>query len=388
METDPQTQHLINLSGPRRNIQPPYMATFVDWMTFTKKCVKGFDDILFEVIHTFKSMHEHRRLKYQYEGVDLAMNGSVTSRGCNMKIELPGQALQFARYSLGFTDQRLCEWFLCRGFKSIRLDGSVDTADKALNPLKAWRYSERGNVSCESSLRDFRVPKKREGETGVFPKNGVGMTTYFGSSKSDRFLRIYDKRTEMMMKTGEIATDNEGNELNHLTRIELQNRRKRANAMAEAIARHGVSVIPEVIGDYVKFLDPCDKREKKRKNIAKWWLRIIGDKRRALSVPHVVSSPDQTLRWIKKQVAPTLRLMRDMAPENWKQLMESWIADYEVPAKKERTWATWAHIRAERQALIEDLSRIQWEDDALGRIEKQITADSPSEAEGDIGEVA
>lgn len=365
----------------------PFLSLCVDWLAFGKNCVQGLNDIQDEIIRTFKSHREVRRLRFDYVGVDLACNGMLSSRGSHVKVELPGQALQYVRYALGITDQKLIEWFLKRGFKATRLDAALDCADKAFNPLVAFRYRQRDNVRCESSKLDFDAPGIDPNNPKILPKNGEEMTTIFGSKKSDRWMRIYDKLREMLKKTGEIPTDNEGNELDHLTRIELQCRRKVSNCMAEDICREGVGFIRKAIAGYVSFLDPRDKRQRRRRQIAKWWLRIVGDERRELSLPHVVATPDRSIRWIKKQAAATLRAMRDFAPEKWKDLLENTIAEYDLSKKKERVWSAWAKARKERKALMEELTQIEREDDALWRIQKQIDAQSKTvsdfETDGD-----
>jgi len=355
----------------------PFSSVCLDWLAFTKHCVENQNDVMFEITRTFKTWRERRQFTHGYEGIDLAVDGSLTTRGSHVRVELNGKAMQYVRYGLGFSDEAVLQFFLSRGFEATRLDGAVDSADKALNPLIALRYWQRGNVRCESSTVDFRLPKLPGGEQ-IFPKDGAGMTTYFGSRKSERLIRFYDKRFLMLKQTGELPTDLNGEELDHLTRIEMQCRRAQAHLLARQICQYGIRVVPCAIAGYLSFLDPRDSRKRRRRNVARWWERIIGDVRHILSIPHTVSSPDQAMFWIKRQVTPTLKMMREFAPDKFKELLEDWTVDYEAQPARVKKWETWAKIRAERKALLAELEQIEKDDDAMWRVQKQLDASSPT----------
>ena len=386
---EPRKPVLIECAGlapMQKGGTPPYQSVCLDWLTFSKTAVEHMEKISLEVIRKFKSAREHRYFEYGYEGVDLAAFGTLSTRGSHLRVELNGQAMQYVRYVLGIGDQDVCQWFLNRGFNATRADGAVDSADKSLNPLIAFRYRQRGNTRCEASRCYFRLPKLSEGEP-IFPKDGKKMSTYFGAESSERRIRIYDKLGQMIQTTGEVATDQYGQELDHLTRIEMVCRRVAAQMMVQQVCQHGLGVIRELIAGYLSFLDPRDKRKKRRRNVANWWTRIIGEKRSVLILPHAVSSPDQAMLWIKRQVTPTLRMMRDMAPDKFKELLETWVVEYESSPQRQKTWKVWADIREQRKNALAELIRVEADDNEAWRIEKMLAAASPTVNEEETNEI-
>jgi len=366
-----------NLKQGKLEKKKPFRSVCLDWLEFRKQCVEDMNDVLFEIRHKFKTFRERRQFKHGYEGIDLAIDGSLTTRGSYVRVELPGQAMQYVRYGLGMKDEAVVDYFLDKGFEARRLDGAVDSAEKALNPLVALRYWQRKNVRCEASTLDFRLPRLPGGQE-IFPKNGAGMTTYFGSRKSERLIRFYDRRFLMLKQTGELPTDLDGQELDHLTRIEMQCRRNTAHLLAQQIRQYGMKCVPMAIAGYISFLDPRDGRKRRRRNVAPWWERIIGDREMVMTLPHTPSSPDQAMLWLKKQVVPTLKLMREFAPDKYKLLQEDWMMDYEPPVTKIKKWDAWAKIRAQRKAELEELIQLEKDDDAMRRVERQIAASSPT----------
>ena len=355
-----------------------FMSLGVDWLTFYKPgCVTNLRDISDEIIHTFGSRREPRILTREYEGVDLAIYGVIAARGSSLKVDFPGQALQHIRYSHGMSDVATCDWFLKRGFKATRTDGAMDCADTQLNPLIAYRYMQNGHVRAEASKWDYRFDKTPLGKQ-IFPKHGKGMTTYIGSAKSEKRIRIYDRIANLLAKGGEIPVDWNGNELTHLTRVEMQCRRESAHMLACEVVRRGIGVIRPIIGGWVSFLNPRDTRKHRRREVTPWWQRIVGEERRFLTLPQVVADPDRSIKWIKKQVIPTLKAMRVHAPEKWNELVEDWMADYELRAETDEIWKGWAKDRQIRREELDKLIQSEKEDDENWRVEKLLAAASPT----------
>jgi hypothetical protein len=352
----------MNVSQDRAGAtaQPPltnrgvFMSLGLDWLNFSKVCgVTDLHGLAHQIALQFRSDSDFRHLSRGYEGVDVAYKGTLSWRGDHLRVELPALAMQYIRYRLGLTDEQICSWFLERGFSVTRCDAAIDCADKVFNPLVAYRYMQNDNVRCEASCWDYRFSKAPKSKA-IFPKNGKGMTTYAGSRLSDRMIRFYDKLDELSKKTGEVPTDQYGTPLDHLTRIELQCRRKASHALAREVVTNGVGAIKSVIGGYITFLNPRDKRKKRRRSIAPFWERIVGNERRFLTLPQLASSPDSSILWIKHQVVPTLKMMQDMAPDKWKQLLNEWIADYEINPKRLKDWEVWNGQRQARDVEIKD----------------------------------
>jgi hypothetical protein len=333
-------------------------------------CVKHFEELLDEIFSQFSSEGEKANGGHGYLGVDLAGYGSCTWRGYDVLVHLPGRAMEFLRYYLKIPDQQTCRWFLERGFKATRLDCAMDSADKALNPRVVVEYWQKDLVSCAAQLCDFQPTGRRKGQR-LMPKDGAGMTTYVGSRKAEKFLRVYDKKTEALRNSGEIVTDEHGNELEHLTRLELQHRRDHAQAVAEKIAECGVDVIRKLIAGYISFLSAYDSRLKRNKRVARWWRRIAGDECQYVPLLRGTATPDDSIAWIERQGVATLKLMRSKAPELWKRLLEEKLSDYEVRPLKEKLWDAWARGRAERKAELAEIERVEREEEVVAEMERE-----------------
>lgn len=343
----------------------------VDYMTWSKVgVVKGFRDQLDEIRRTFKSVGESRGFGKGYYGVDLAVNGCLAWRGSCILADFKGSAMQVLRHNLGFTDEQSVRWFLDRGFKATRLDICLDTSDRRLNPLRAYRAYQNGLVRCEASYWDWDCDPKWRRQREIFPKDGKGMTTYIGSRKSERYIRMYDKLTESLSKHGEIPMDEAGNELDHLTRIEFQNRRKVAHSVVLSLDKRGLRVIPEIVAGYVTFLSARDSRARRRKREASWWTDIVGSDRSYVNQLHEVSSPERSIHWIKSQVVPTLKLMQRHTPDEFKKLMEDSLLEYEPRPLPDATWQAFAERKAKRKAELAEMRQSERDDFVIADFQK------------------
>ena len=328
----------------------------VDWLSWSKLgVVENFHDLLREIACKFKTTREKAYANRGFRGVDLAGHGVLAWRGSQVLVHFPALALQYIRHRLDISDIENCRWFLNRGFKSTRIDIVVDSADKRFSPLIGLKYRENGNTRSEASRWKPIYGDEDEGKI----KTGVGMTLRIGSPKSERWMRIYDKKTELMKHSGEIPLDHEGNELDHLTRLEMQNRRKVAHEVALAVAVCEYPIIPKIIGGYVSFLSNRDNRQRRRKRIAKWWADIIGEEKFFIQGLHTVSTPDRALKWIKTQVVPTLKAIKVYLPDEYKSLKSDLVDDYELRESRANIWAAHAQGKAKAKAARESIERFE-----------------------------
>lgn len=126
--------------------------------------------------------------------------------------QMTGDACDMTR-ALGVEDTKLLHWLLveCRG-KFARLDVALDTTDPASwaqRLLWEWRWKQ--------------VKTRIQEEPRFYQKENGGETYYFGSSESERQLRVYDKAAELGLLSGII------------TRVELQYRDGQAQHLAQQI---------------------------------------------------------------------------------------------------------------------------------------------------------
>jgi hypothetical protein len=352
----------------------------VDWATWSKpRCLKDFDAVVDEVLCQFTTQGQKAFAGHGYRGLDVAGYGCCGWRGADILVNLPARALEFARHFLKIPDQAMCRWFVERGFRATRIDAALDTTDEKFNPFVALMAWHQGLVRCDAEKCDFRLSCLEPGKP-LLPPDGRGMTTYIGSPQGQRRMRVYDKLTEKLDKTGEIATDENGNELPRLTRIELQYRGRAARSAAQKIASGGIGGIPKLIAGYVTFLEGTDERCKRRKAPADWWQRIVGTEREALELMRGTATPDDAICWIERQAVQTLKLIRREAPDVWKRLLEEKLDDCEVQPVKAKQWEAWAKARAERQKERAEIERFEREEAVLAEIERASRDAAPTEA--------
>jgi len=126
-------------------------------------------------------------------------------------------------------------------------------------------------------------------------------------------LRTYDKRAERIQKGHEDQVEG----IEHWVRVELQLRRKRADAAAalfQASKADQVGVMRQLAGvlrGYVEFKTPTTADSNKRRWApAEWWLTFLGHVEKArLVVEKIVRTIEDVQDWVSSQVAPSLALL-------------------------------------------------------------------------------
>ena len=103
---------------------------------------------------------------------------------------------------------------------------------------------------------------------------------YIGSVKSDRYICVYDKALE------------QGLDGKRWVRIELRNRKEKAQQIAEMIVRHGVAVAGRSL-----------MREYCSPNVA-WWKKAMAGE--VVEAPTIGRKQTDTVRWLLDVVAPVL----------------------------------------------------------------------------------
>ena len=134
----------------------------------------------------------------------------------------------------------------------------------------------------------------------------LGRTMYFGSQKSDIFVRIYDKRLERLANDKQLKHD-EG----PWTRLEVVYKKQRAQMLAEHLvyqADVGIA-LKQTLNNYIRFITPPKKQDtnKSRWQTVDWWLDFIGQVGTLkLTVQPLDRTIDQMTDWVDRQIAPTI----------------------------------------------------------------------------------
>jgi len=284
----------------------------VDYLTFSYPRNFYPAEICKEVESLFQSTGESTVGDHGYKGKDICGGyGKVLVRECrnsadgDVLVRLPGRALDWIRDTnvlseteLQCTDADICRYFLEQKFRSTRADIAMDTTDPEIRPevvealVNAQSYVCRAHRAGLNDSWDTNKPKTRREEE----------TVYLGSRISSRYFRCYNKAADIFRKTGRKSQ--------HLTRFELECKGDAAQKTTELISQKGIYCIPNLFAGWVDFKDLHDDatRLERRRRVA-WWERLIGGQEPiSLGLQRGVSTPEQSLRWIKEQASKTLFL--------------------------------------------------------------------------------
>ena len=220
-------------------------------------------------------------------------------------VRLPGRALDWIRDNnvlsdtdAQCTDAEIARLFVEMGFHGTRLDIAMDTDDRAISPqvvedlINANSYVCRArNAGLNDSWNTNKPETRREEET-----------VYLGSRISSRYFRCYNKAADIFRKSGR--------KVGHLTRFEIEMKGDAAQIAMTMIANQGPGCIPNLFAGWLDFKDPADDVTRiERRRSVDWWDRLIGGAEPiSLGLKRGVSTPEQSLRWVKEQVSKTLFL--------------------------------------------------------------------------------
>lgn len=189
-----------------------------------------------------------------------------------------------------------------------RIDLAIDDK-KGLLDISALseKCKKKEYVSLFRSYRSYlsgELIKHREEE-----KECMGSTLYLGSVKSDIYFCIYEKDYEQYVKTGQLME-----EADVKNRFEIRLKERRAeHAVTDLLEYKDVGGTAfAIINHYVKFLKPEKNDERLEWELDDDWKRFIGEVDRALKLtdkpePYTL---ERTLKWIRRQVAPSFKMLR------------------------------------------------------------------------------
>lgn len=225
-------------------------------------------------------------------------------------VELKGRGCrQFESYLLA--QQR--SWY--EFFMDVLVAGGVmKRLDLAINDhtgmLDIPELTEKcRNEECVSVFRSFKsyasgeLVKHEEQD-----KTGMGYTLYIGSLKSEVYFCVYEKSYEQYIKLG-IPIE----EAPIKNRFEIRLKNERAYyAVRDLLTYYDAERTAfSIINRYVRFVDKEADKKRSDWKLSVRWAWFIGENREPLKLttkpePYTL---DRTLRWIQRQVDPTLKML-------------------------------------------------------------------------------
>lgn len=225
-------------------------------------------------------------------------------------VELKGRGYrQFESYLLA--QQR--SWY--EFFMDVLVAGGVmKRLDLAINDhtgmLDIPELTEKcRNEECVSVFRSFKsyasgeLVKHEEQD-----KAGMGYTLYIGSLKSEVYFCVYEKSYEQYIKLG-IPIE----EAPIKNRFEIRLKNERAYyAVRDLLTYYDAERTAfSIINRYVRFVDKEADKKRSDWKLSVRWAWFIGENREPLKLttkpePYTL---DRTLRWIQRQVDPTLKML-------------------------------------------------------------------------------
>ncbi|WP_073113098.1 MobT family relaxase [Hespellia stercorisuis] len=195
-----------------------------------------------------------------------------------------------------------------------RLDLAINDMTGILNiPELTQKCKEEECVSVFRTFKSYgsgELVRNREND-----KMGMGYTLYIGSLKSEVYFCCYEKNYEQYAKLG-IPLE----ETPIKNRFEIRLKNDRAYyAVRDLLTYYDAERTAfSIINRYIRFVDKEDSKKRSDWKLNDRWAWFIGQGRNPLKLttqpePYTL---ERTLRWIARQVAPTLEMLEQIDAGN------------------------------------------------------------------------
>jgi len=300
-------------------------------LRFHSRIDKIIDDVIREKInipHKFRmrleSRHcvESRIIYFRFRVLDKAC------LQCNVFLKGLSEEMKEA-----LSDERIDFAVIYEGIQGSQQDTDTDGGvmkriDLAINdhtgildiPELAEKCRKREYIGKSRSYKFYQsgeLIKHREDD-----REYMGRTLYLGSLKSDVYFCIYEKDYEQYVKLGTPLE-----EADIINRFEIRLRNERAYyAVRDLLTYYDAEQTAfSIINQYVRFVDEEPDKRKNEWKLNDRWAWFIGDNRQSLKLttkpePYTL---DRTLRWVQRQVAPTLKMLKKIDKGNGTDYMET-----------------------------------------------------------------
>lgn len=210
-----------------------------------------------------------------------------------------------------------------------RLDLAINDRAGILNiPMlkKKWKRGEA--ISYFRGHKGYDSTQKKGGD---IPES-AGDTLYIGSTSSEVYFCIYEKAKEQHAKLG---TDIETAEVKNRFEIRLKNERA-YHAVVDLLTYYDAERTAfSIINRYLCFVDAEEDKPKSQWKINNDWAWFIGNHREAIKL---TTQPEpftleRALRWLHKQVAPTLKMVQELDKQNHTTILKDMLEQAKLGKK-------------------------------------------------------
>ena len=210
-----------------------------------------------------------------------------------------------------------------------RLDLAINDRAGILDiPMLAekWRRGE--------AISYFRGQKHYDGtqKNGDDMPESTGNTLYIGSTKSEVYFCIYEKAKEQHAKFG---VDIEDMEVKNRFEIRLKNERA-YRAVVDLLTYYDAERTAfSIINHYLRFVDAEEDKPKSAWKLNEDWAWFIGEHREAIKL---TTQPEpftleRALRWLHRQVAPTLKMVQELDKQNHTTILKDMLEQAKLGEK-------------------------------------------------------
>mgnify|MGYP003099377046 FL=1 len=210
-----------------------------------------------------------------------------------------------------------------------RLDLAINDRAGILNiPMLKGKWKRGEAISYFRSHKDYEGSQKN----GDDIPESTGNTLYIGSTKSEVYFCIYEKAKEQHAKNG---TDIETAEVKNRFEIRLKNERA-YRAVVDLLTYYDAERTAfSIINRYLRFVDVEEDKPKSEWKLNEDWAWFIGEHREAIKL---TTQPEpftleRALRWLHRQVAPTLKMVQELDKQNHTTLLKDMLEHTELKEK-------------------------------------------------------
>lgn len=227
---------------------------------------------------------------FGYHNAQLGPGGAKVLYGApgrdDFHVSLPGQACGM------ISESQMRSWLrfaLANKGQATRCDVNLDDYEKVVTPGEVLEALQGPDVVTQA--RQWLVQQGG----AVRSKDTTGHTAYLGQKSSRQRLRVYDKDMES------------GGEIDAI-RWELQARDEPARTLVAKLADGDwADVILRRLVAFVDFRDHLSSAKVELRDRLEWFQRLVGLAKRATAyLPKAPRTVEQTIGWIKSQVATSL----------------------------------------------------------------------------------
>ena len=210
-----------------------------------------------------------------------------------------------------------------------RLDLAINDRAGILNiPMLKEKWKRGEAISYFRGHKGYDSTKKNG---GIVPED-TGNTLYVGSTSSEVYFCIYEKAKEQYAKLG---IDIEDMEVKNRFEIRLKNERA-YHAVADLLTYYDAERTAfSIINRYLCFVDAEEDKPKSEWKVNEDWAWFIGEHREALGL---TTQPEpftleKALRWLHRQVAPTLKMVQELDKQNHTTILKDMLEHTELKEK-------------------------------------------------------